>query len=128
MFNLLSLIIIYIIIITNFNIKTILSQFIIILLLIIIINTFFFCQKNENYINIQDNLSDVWKQSIDYECNKLKNDTKIIDNLLDICNAPNTSKDKTKISINNKLNCRDAIEYQFYNENEKDLWCNYKNI
>ena len=85
-------------------------------LIFIVIYVMFFNNNNKEHF---DNISEEWKNTIKYQCDRLTKEIDVINNLLGECS---TNKD-----INGKVNCRDFEEIQINSDREKNAWCGLNN-
>ena len=88
--------------------------------LMVVIYFLFFDKKQEDF---SDSALPVnWKQLAETQCNYLKNEIKKIDELLVSCNDSNNLDNK--LSINNRITCRESNDMNINLSREQQHWCN----
>lgn len=100
--------------------KNNLSKCLKVLIALIVIYFIFFRNTKEPFSNSA--LPVNWKQIAETQCNYLKSEIKKIDELLASCDDVN-NKD-TKLSINNRITCREANDMNINLSREQQHWCN----
>jgi hypothetical protein len=88
--------------------------------LLIVIYLVFFNDSTEHFMNSA--LPVNWKQIAETQCNFLKDEIKKIDELLVTCS--NVNNNDNKLSINNRITCREANDMNINLSREQQHWCN----
>ena len=88
--------------------------------LMVVIYFLFFNDSKEHFA--EPVLPVNWKQIAESQCNYLKNEIKKIDEILISCN--NVNNVDNKLSINNRITCRDGNDMNINLSREQQHWCN----